>query len=64
MATLDQGGRMSRLMHEGSKMRKSPRPPPRATTNEAKHILRKSQRQMSKMFAASSKMTIVPKAGR
>jgi hypothetical protein len=39
MATLDQGGRMSRLMHEGSKMRKSPRPPPRATTNEAKHIL-------------------------
>lgn len=62
-ANLDQGGRMSRLMHEGSRLPQDPKPPPRANSKAAKHILRASRGQIGKIFAEQGKRQTVSKAG-
>ncbi|XP_060579295.1 uncharacterized protein LOC132736213 [Ruditapes philippinarum] len=62
-ASLDQGGRMSRLMHEGSRLPQDPRPIPRANSKAAKHILRASRGQIGQLFAEAGKHQTVPKAG-
>ncbi|WAR27432.1 hypothetical protein MAR_013136 [Mya arenaria] len=60
---LDQGGRMSRLMYEGSRLPQDPKPPPRANTKSAKNILKASRGQMAQIFAEQGKRQTVAKAG-
>lgn len=62
-ANMDQGGRMSRLMYEGSRLPQDPKPPPRATTKAAKNIVKASRGQMAQIFAAQGKRQMVSKPG-
>ena len=63
-ADLDQGGRLSRLMHDGDKMRADPRPPPRAASASGRRILRKSQQgSISQVFSETTKWHMVPTPG-
>lgn len=58
-AELDRGSRAARLMHEGNKMRRSPRPLPKATSAAARSIIKANRGQMGKILATQSqKMTV------
>ena len=62
-ASLDQGGRMSRLMHEGDRMHPDPKPPPRANSKAAKHIVKVSRGQIGQIFAEQGKRQTVSAPG-
>jgi len=62
-ANLDKGGRISRLMYEGSRLPQDPKPPPRANSKSAKMILKASRGQMSKIFADQGKHQTVSRPG-
>lgn len=62
-ANLDKGGRLSRLMHEGSRLPQDCKPPPRANSKAAKQILKASRGQMARLFAEQGKHQTVSKPG-
>lgn len=62
-ANLDKGGRMSRLLHEIDRLPQDSKPPPRATTKEAKHILKSNRGQIGKIFAEQGQRQIVSAPG-
>ncbi|XP_061192874.1 uncharacterized protein LOC133201092 [Saccostrea echinata] len=64
IANLDKGGRMDRLMYEGSKAHRSPRLPPRATSKEAKAIVRKNRGTMQAILSSTGSHMLVPSVGR
>lgn len=63
-ADLDKGGRISRLMHEGDRLRSDPKPPPRAHTKAARNILKAGRGQMAKVFSHMGKHQTVSEPGR
>ena len=63
-ATMDQGGRLSRLMHEGDKLPGNTKPPPHAASADGRRITNKGkQSSISQVFSETSKWQIVPAAG-
>ena len=62
-ANLDQGGRMSRLVHEGDRLPRDSKPPPRATTKEAKHILKMNRGQIGSILTANARKQTVATPG-
>lgn len=62
-ANLDKGGRMSRLVHEGDRLPRDSKPPPRATTKEAKHILKMNRGQIGKILADQGRKQTVATPG-
>ena len=62
-ANLDKGGRMNRLMHEGSRLPRDSKPPPRATSKEAKHIIKLNRGQIGDIFAAQGRKQTVSAPG-
>ena len=62
-ANMDQGGRISRLIYEGSRLPQDPKPPPRATTMAAKNIVKAARGQMNQIFSTQGKRQTVSKPG-
>lgn len=62
-ANLDKGGRMSRLMYEGDRLPRDSKPPPRATTKEARHILKQNRGQIGQLLSAQGRKQTVSAPG-